>query len=100
MHHPAGLAVLVVLNLLMQLFDGVATYIGWEQFGEGNPLLRAGFEAWGAIPTLLIAKLIAAFLILLVARVPRPRVVTVGLGVTLGVYTVMSLIPWSLTLLA
>jgi hypothetical protein len=98
MHHPAGTAVLVALNLLLQLFDGVATYIGWQEFGEGNPLLRAGFDAWGAGPTLLLAKIAAAVLIVLVARVPRPRAVTVGLGLTLGVYTAMSLIPWSLTL--
>ena len=95
---PTPTFVLVVLNLLMQLFDGVATYAGWEQFGEGNPLLRAGFETWGALPTLVVAKCIAIVLILMVARMQRRTLVAGGLGLTFGAYLAMSFVPWSLNL--
>jgi hypothetical protein len=94
------IATLVVLNLALQLFDGVATYVGWTQLGEANPLLRAGFDAWGAGPTLLIAKLLATALVLLVARVPRPTLVGVGLTLTLGAYATLSFVPWAMHLLA
>lgn len=97
MYTPAT-AVLVTLNLLLQAFDAVATYIGWEQFGEGNPLLRAGFEFWGVVPTLLVAKCVAIVLILMVARLPRRPLVAGSLGLTLAIYVVLSFVPWSLTL--
>jgi hypothetical protein len=97
---PTPTAVLVVLNLFMQVFDGVATYVGWERFGEGNPLLRAGFEAWGALPTLLVAKCVAIVLILMVARMQRPSLVAGGLSLTFAAYLAMSFVPWSLNLLA
>ena len=50
------LPVLLGLNLALQLFDGAATYIGWEEHGEMNPILAAGFASFGAGPTLLVAK--------------------------------------------
>jgi len=96
---PAPTGLLIGLNLALQLFDGVATYAGWQQFGEANPLLRAGFEMWGAGPTLLAAKLLAILLLLLLARVPRRALVGVGLVFTLGAYAALSFIPWSLRLL-
>jgi Domain of unknown function (DUF5658) len=92
--------VLVTLNLLLQIFDGVATYLGWQQFGEGNLLLRTCFHAFGALPTLVVAKLTATALILFLACVPHRRAAVVGLGVTLSAYTTLSLIPWSLRLFA
>jgi hypothetical protein len=97
---PTPTAVLVVLNLFMQVFDGVATYVGWEQFGEGNPLLRAGFETWGALPTLVVAKCVAIILILMVARMQRRTLVAGGLSLTFAAYLAMSFVPWSLNLLA
>jgi hypothetical protein len=93
MYSPSA-AVLVTLNLLLQLFDAAATYVGWERFGEGNPLLRFGFETWGALPTLVIAKLVAIVLILLVARLPQRSLVTRSLTLTLAVYVVLSFVPW------
>jgi hypothetical protein len=92
--------VLVALNMALQCFDGVATYIGWERFGEANPLLRAGFEAFGAAPTLVGAKLFAVGLLLLIARVPYRTMVGVGLTFTLTAYTALSLVPWSMRFLA
>lgn len=91
--------ILAGLNLALQLFDGVATYVGWERVGEANPLLRAGFHAFGAAPTLVVAKVFAACLVLWIARAPRSRLVAPGLAFTVCVYVVFSFIPWSWRLL-
>jgi hypothetical protein len=93
------LAVLVVLNLALQLFDGIATYIGWEQHGEMNPILAAGFHHFGAGPTLLIAKLSAVMFVLILAATPRRTLATIGLGITLTAYTAFSFLPWTQRLL-
>ena len=94
----ATIAVLVTLNLALQLFDGIATYIGWERFGEANPLLQAGFASWGPGPTLVVAKLAAAGLLLFLARTACRELVGIGLVFTLVVYTALSLVPWSIRL--
>ena len=48
---------LLIANLLLQVFDAVATYNGIALgFREGNPLLRAAFGFWGVGPTLLVLK--------------------------------------------
>lgn len=91
---PTTLGILVATNLALQLFDGVATYVGWEQHGEMNPLLRHGFEIWGAGPTLLTAKLIAAALVVALARVPQRTLATAALGLTLSAYLGLSFVPW------
>jgi len=90
---------LVLMNVLLQLFDGAATYVGWEQHGELNPLLRMGFEQLGVEATLIAAKLTAILLVLLIARLPRPTLARIGLTVTLAIYTSLSLVPWSYNLL-
>jgi hypothetical protein len=95
MQPPVAIVVLVSLNLVLQMFDGIATYVGWHRFGEANPLLRAGFEMWGAGPTLIVAKVAAVGLILMVARAGRPTLVGVGLSFTLVAYASLSLIPWA-----
>jgi hypothetical protein len=95
---PLTLVVLIALNLALQVFDGIATYIGWQHFGEANPLLQTGFTLWGVGPTLIVAKGAAASLILMLARAGRPVLVSVGLSFTLVAYTALSLIPWSLRL--
>jgi hypothetical protein len=89
------LLVLIALNLALQVFDGVATYLGWERFGEANPLLHAGFIVWGAVPTLVVAKGAAVALIVMLARARRPALVGVGLSLTL---VSLSLIPWTVRL--
>jgi len=92
------LPLLVILNVLIQLFDGVATYVGWEQHGELNPLLRLGFEHLGVLTTLTTAKLTAIILVLSLARLPRPTLAIYGLTLTFSVYTALSLVPWSVRL--
>lgn len=100
MQGPSTIAILVALNVLLQAFDGVATYIGWEQHGEMNPLLRTAFAEFGAGPTLLVAKLGATLLVLMLARTPRRSLATIGLGLTFTVYTALSFVPWALRLFA
>ncbi|MBI3766904.1 MAG: hypothetical protein HY271_00245 [Deltaproteobacteria bacterium] len=98
MQRPVAMVVLISLNLTVQLFDGIATYIGWQRFGEANPLLQAGFDLWGAVPTLIGAKVVAVTLILVLARAGRPALVGVGLSFTFVAYVSLSLIPWTLRL--
>jgi hypothetical protein len=95
MQNRATIAVLAVLNLALQLFDGVATYVGWAQHGEMNPLLAVGFERFGAGPTLLVAKLGAILFVLVLATTPKRSLATIGLGITFSAYTAFSLVPWS-----
>jgi hypothetical protein len=93
------LAILIAMNLALQLFDGVATYVGWERHGELNPILAAGFARFGAGPTLLVAKLIAIMFVLVLATTPRRTLATIGLGITFTAYTALSFVPWSQRLL-
>jgi len=99
MQERCTLAVLVALNLALQLFDGVATYVGWAEHGELNPILAAGFERFGAGPTLLVAKLIAIMFVFVLAATPRRALATIGLGITFTAYTALSFVPWSQRLL-
>ncbi|MCC6766767.1 MAG: hypothetical protein IT293_19070 [Deltaproteobacteria bacterium] len=95
MHGSIQLAILVVLNLALQLFDGVATYVGWQQHGEMNPILLAGFGRFGAGPTLVAAKALAIVLVLVLAATPRRRLAVFGLALTLTAYTTLSFVPWT-----
>jgi hypothetical protein len=99
MQERRTLAALVALNLALQLFDGVATYVGWAEHGELNPILAAGFERFGAGPTLLVAKLIAIMFVFVLAATPRRTLATIGLGITFTAYTALSFVPWSQRLL-
>jgi Domain of unknown function (DUF5658) len=92
------LVILVASNMALQIFDGIATYIGWSRFGEANPLLQTAFAMWGAGPTLVIAKGTAVALILMLARAGRPVLVGAGLSFTMAAYVSLSLVPWTLRL--
>ncbi len=86
---------LLVLNLALQLFDGVATYQGLRLgFKEANPILVAAFGLIGIGPTLLLFKAKACGLLVLLHRTAPPPV---GLHIMRGlaaVYCVLSLGPW------
>ena len=92
---PTHLGQLLALNLVLQAFDGIATYqglgVGWK---EGNPLLAAVFALLGVGPALLLFKLKACGLILLLHRHTPPRVATKILGGLAAVYCALSLAPW------
>ena len=95
MQEGLRLAILVALNLALQLFDGVATYVGWEEHGEMNPILAAGFDRFGAGPTLLVAKALAILFVVVLATIPRRRLAIAGLAITCTAYTAFSLVPWA-----
>lgn len=95
MQESLRLTLLVVLNLALQLFDGIATYVGWEQHGEMNPILAAGFDHFGAGPTLLVAKAMAILFVVVLATTPRRRLAIAGLAITCTAYTAFSFVPWA-----
>lgn len=86
---------LFVLNILLQIFDGVATYSGL-QLGvrEGNPLLCSAFHWWGVVPTLLVLKATVCVLLLFVYRVAREQLALPALTVLASVGAACSFIPW------
>lgn len=86
---------LFILNVLLQIFDGVATYGGLQHgFREANPLLLSVFHHWGVVPTLLVFKASAYGLLLFVFRVASPPLATTTLAALAAIYSVCSLIPW------
>jgi uncharacterized protein DUF5658 len=90
-----GVYHLLLLNISLQLFDGVATYSGLHLgIREGNPLLRNAIHLWGVAPGLLVFKAEACALLWLVYRLAGEELARPALGLLAGVYSVCSLIPW------
>lgn len=91
----ARLFQLFVLNLALQVFDGVATYegmrIGWS---EANPILVSAFSYLGVGPALLLFKAKACLLLVLLHRNGSHRSVPPVLVFLAAVYTIFSLVPW------
>lgn len=86
---------LLILNLALQLFDGVATYQGLRLgFHEANPLLAAAFGLLGVGPALLLFKVKACGLLLLLHRATPARVGVAVLRGLAAIYCVLSLGPW------
>jgi Domain of unknown function (DUF5658) len=86
---------LLILNLALQLFDGVATYQGLRLgFHEANPLLVAAFGLLGVGPALLLFKAKACGLLLLLHRATPARVGVTVLRALAAIYCVLSLGPW------
>lgn len=86
---------LLLLNLVLQLFDAVATYqgiqIGWK---EANPILVHAFGLLGVGPTLLLFKMKACGLLVLITRNGQHRLAGPALSLTAAVYCMFSLTPW------
>jgi hypothetical protein len=58
-----GTRIVLLLFLVVQVFDGLFTYVAVDALGiaaEGNRLLAAAMNGFGAMPTLVVAKLVAA----------------------------------------
>ena len=86
---------LFILNILLQVFDGVATYSGLHLgIREANPLLVGAFHLWGVVPTLLFFKANACVLLLFVYRLAAEQLAMPALAALAAVYAVCSLIPW------
>lgn len=86
---------MLVLNLLLQVFDGVATYqgmrLGWR---EANPLLHFAIGAVGVGPALLLFKAKACGLLIFLRHVPPRPIAIVSLQVVALVHCFLSLGPW------
>ena len=86
---------LFLLNVLLQLFDTVATYQGLRiGLHEANPILLAAFARIGTVPALLAFKGIACALLSLLAYNRQHPIVVPGLKFLAAVYSGMSLFPW------
>ena len=91
---------LVLLNVMLQTFDGLATYQGLSLgVQEGNPVMHAAMVQWGVGETLLGTKgavcLALPFFLLLRHR----RLSVWALALIAGVYLVLSFVPWLTILL-
>jgi hypothetical protein len=91
-----GLYALFILNVALQVFDGLATYLGLQAgFDEGNPLLAQAMTVVGPVSNLFLAKLGALTCLLWIWQLRRARLATAALVLTAVVYATCSLAPWS-----
>ena len=94
-----GMLALVALNLALQVFDGVATYVGVHAgMTEGNPLLAWALGQLGPASALCLFKLQACACLLLLWCVRRHRLAAPALVLCAAVYVVCSLAPWAAAL--
>lgn len=94
-----GLLALVCVNLALQLFDGVATYVGLQAgVHEGNPLVAWALGQLGPASALFLFKLQACASLLLLWRLRAHRLAVPALVLSAAVYITCSLAPWTVTL--
>lgn len=87
---------LFLLNLVLQVFDGVATYQGLRlHWAEGNPIIAASMPYYGTGITLLLFKAKACGFLLLLHRLGQRQFVYESLVVLAVVYTFFSFVPWT-----
>ena len=91
---------LLLLNLGLQVFDGLSTYyalqLGWQ---EGNPLVHALMVHWGAGWALLGVKSAACALLLLLYCLGTHPLIAGALTLTAVYYFTLSFLPWVSVLL-
>lgn len=85
---------LFLLNVCLQLFDGMATYHGSHVWGEGNPLVSNLFPYFGVGTTLLLLKAKACGILVVLRRLGERQFVYESLVVLATVYIFFSFIPW------
>jgi hypothetical protein len=91
---------LFAVNVLLQVFDGFATYAGCQVgFVEGNPLVAYAMECLGPATGLFLAKMTAAAFLGGLWLVRTHHLVPAALTLTASVYVAFSLVPWSAALL-
>ena len=92
-------AALVVVNLALQIFDGLATYAGvYAGFAEGNPVLQWAFGVLGPGSALCLFKLEACACLLVLWRLRGNWLAAPALALSAAVYTVCSFAPWAFAL--
>lgn len=87
---------LFLVNVGLQLCDGLATYYGVHRgMPEANPLLHASITQWGVGWALFSWKALACGLLVFLRTVVKSRVLAVkALTLTATVYLCFSLLPW------
>ncbi len=87
---------LLLLNLALQVFDGIATWQGVGIWGEGNPLMLHAMSTLGTGAALFMFKLKScALLLFLWACAKRVPMVHDSFVVLATTYIVLSFIPWT-----
>ena len=93
--------VLFALNGALQLFDGVATFIGCQTgMPEGNPMVAYAMECFGLGLGLALAKVAAIAFLGFLWLLRANRSVPFALAVTASIYLAFSAVPWSISLLS
>ncbi len=89
---------LLVVNVALQLFDGIATYYGLAAgVGEGNPIVRWTMFHLGTGTALLAVKLQACLCLLTLYALRRCRLAPPALALCAVFYAAFSVAPWALT---
>ena len=92
---PCLIPLLFILNLLLQAWDGLATYYGLALgVQEGNPLIQAAIDHLGAGWALLSAKGLACGLLLVLRAFCQYVLCVQGLLLTAVIYALCSFLPW------
>jgi len=92
-------AALVLTNIALQVFDGIATYVGVHAgFAEGNPLLAWAFGHLGPASALCLFKLEACGCVLVLWRLRWSRLAAPALAISAAVYALCSFGPWTAAL--
>ena len=95
MFSTALLHSLFLLNLGLQVWDGLATYHGLQLgVAEGNPFVRAWMEILGVGWALVSIKTTACGLLLFLRHLSDLLLSTWAMTLTAGVYFVFSFLPW------
>ena len=86
---------LLILNLTLQVFDGLFSYQAFSVGAvEANPLVAAAISSWGVIYGLLYKKILACVLLLLIFALRRsqPSLTKRALIVTASVYVLVTVV--------
>ena len=87
--------ILVLVNIGLQVCDGLATDVGLQRgIEEANPLVRYALDALGPERGLLLWKVEACVWIGLLRSLGARPLVAVALTITAGVYLSFSVVPW------
>ena len=98
-HRERAVRALVIVNLILQVFDGVATYVGLHAgFPEGNPLLDWAFGCLGPGSALCLFKLEACACVLVLWQLRQSWLAAPALAVSAAVYAACSFAPWTVAL--
>ena len=91
---------LFLLNVTLQLFDGVATWYGFRYWREGNPFIRGAIETVGVGQAVMLYKCQACACLVLLRRSAAPSLAAWVLAAGAGLYLGLSFLPWMTRLLS